>query len=100
MTTEDRRVDVGAVAPNDSTLFQVSLPALTTRWRQADDLGKFDAGLPCVRLQGAQDFLIKWISFAVFVHIHGSARPTSENLGSQVRISFASVKATHGRAMR
>jgi hypothetical protein len=31
--TEDRRVDVGAIPPNDSTLFQVALSALTTRWR-------------------------------------------------------------------
>ena len=27
------RVDVGAIASNNATLFQVSLPALTTRWR-------------------------------------------------------------------
>ncbi len=98
--TENRRVDVGAIAPNDSTLLQVSLPALTTRWRQADDLGKFDAGFPCVPLQGVQNFLIKWINFADFMHRHGSVRQISEKFGSQVRISFASAKAIDGRAMR
>jgi hypothetical protein len=98
--TENRRVDVGAVAPNDSTLFQVSLPALTTRWRQADDLGKLDAGFSCVRLQGVQDFLVEWINIADFVHLDGSGRPILGNFGPQVRIFFASVKATHGRAMR
>jgi hypothetical protein len=44
--TEKCRVDISAIASNDSPLFQVSLTALTTRWRQADDLGKFDARLP------------------------------------------------------
>ncbi len=36
--TKNRGVDIGAVTSDDSTLFQVSLPALTTRWRKADDL--------------------------------------------------------------
>jgi hypothetical protein len=98
--TENRRVDIGAIASNDSALFQVSLTALATRRREADDLGKFDARFSCVSLQGVQDFLVKWISFAGFMHIDSSVRPISGNFGPQVRIFFASVKATHGRAMR
>jgi hypothetical protein len=57
--TENLRVNVGAVALDDSRLFQGSLPALTARWRQADDLGELGAGFSCVRPQGPQNFLIK-----------------------------------------
>jgi hypothetical protein len=91
--TEDRRVDVGAVASNDSTLLKVSLPALTTRWRQADHLGKFDAGLSCVRLQGVQNLLIKLINFAGSMQSHGYVRPTSESFSAKVRIFSTDAKA-------
>jgi hypothetical protein len=49
--TENGGVDVGAVASNDSTLFQVPLPALTTRWRQADHVMVLRAQLRRVSAQ-------------------------------------------------
>ena len=54
----------------------------------------------CVRLQGAQNLLIKLINLARFMHYARPERPISENFGSKVRISFARAKAIRGRAMR
>lgn len=66
--TEDRRIDVRAVAAYDALPFQFPLSALATGRREANGFSKLDAGRSSILFQRAQNFLVKMVDVADFLH--------------------------------